>query len=246
MIVDDTPEERVPDHHEDDDVKALEGFQFDRGLNGALARLVLRLRTSEIEREQNPGAQALAAALGDCDRLNPTIEVVKEVMAMQEKLAAQELAAQERLVEPLAQVWAAQADVAQSGATPTSLNALLCELVGSDEQHFLKYDVERKVVDYAANINHLSCVVDLTRFMALPGSGFQWVAYFATSPAGKRVRAAKKALITATDDIQLLGGGGMAHDSAIAAFDAAKKEFAEAEAALLKYAPGTVPYEGLA
>jgi len=56
-----------------------------------------------------------------------------------------------------------------------------------------------------------------------------------------RLRAAKKALITAQDDLQLLGGPGLAADSAVEAFYRAKAEYTNALSKMALYDRDKVP-----
>ncbi len=121
------------------------------------------------------------------------------------------------------------------------LYQFLCNAVGATEEQFIKYDGMRGVIDPDPSVDSLKVLVDLTELMAIPGSGFEFCAYWYRSPEGVRLRAAKKAMITAADEIQLLGGPGVASDTAVQAFYDAKAAYTVAQSKMLQYNPHEVP-----
>ncbi len=123
-------------------------------------------------------------------------------------------------------------------AVDSQLFMFLCDAVGGYPDQFLKYDESRGTVDPDPNVDNLKIIVDLTKLMAIPTSGWNYVAYYYRSEPGVRARLARKALAAASDDINALGGPGMAADSVVEAFYRAKAECEAATEQLLAYVPG--------
>ncbi len=121
------------------------------------------------------------------------------------------------------------------------LFTFLSDVVGGYPEQFLKYDESRGTVDPDPNVDNLKIIVDLTKLMAIPTSGWNYVAYYYRSEPGVRARLARKALAAASDDINALGGPGMAADSVVEAFYRAKAEYEAATLQLLEYIPGHAP-----
>ncbi len=232
-----------------DDMVKLEACAKREGTEGAIARVLVQLvrefvtaapeKSTPIPSEASIAvAAAIEAAPAFFEEMRRQNQLKRtQMQAIIQKARDAVYAAQAEA--PVDTTW--QLVPRDSRQINKPLHDLICSLIGTPLEKFLKYDPERKVVDYSANMAHLSMVVDLTEFMGIPGSGFEFAWYYSRSDAAARLQKAKKVLAAAIEEMHLLGGPGLAPDSAVQAFYEARERVVAAEAALLPYSPEMVP-----
>lgn len=221
-----------------DDINLLRNLTGERGFDGALSRLILytlfKISIPDDVAERDKAASVYpGGGVGAPASALPTEPIVGETPA--------EIDRETRRRKERDEAGAANDFMTWPHPTPPerALYHLICKILGCTPEQYMKLDPERKVVDIDKDPGHLKIVVDLLDLMAIPGSGWQYLAYAHRSPEALAVKVARRRVQEIQQEIHLMGTGLVVQDQ-VDALQAAVTALREAESKMLPYVPNPV------